>query len=65
MTKKNRQVITAASVAVIPLFFGSKYFKSLGASSDQQGSSTIEALYENRQPGVMVEFDGLIVKKTI
>ena len=63
MTKKNRKVIITALLAIIPLFFGSKYFNSIDVSSDPQVTSTIEVLYENRQSGVMVEFDGLIAKK--
>ena len=62
MTKRNRKVVTTALVALIPLFFGSKYFKSIGASSDHQASSSIQALYQNRQSGAMVEFEGHIVK---
>jgi len=57
MTKRNRKAITAALVAIIPLFFGSKYFKSIG------DASSIEALYQNRQSGVMIEFEGLIIKR--
>lgn len=56
MTSSNRKAITAALVAIIPLFFGSKYFKSTGAAS------SIENLYQNRQSGVMIEFQGLVVK---
>jgi len=62
MTKRNRKAITAALVAIIPLFFGTKFFKSMGSASDYQGSSAIEALYQNRQSGVMVEFAGVIKK---
>ena len=62
MTKRNRKAITTALVILIPLFFGSKYFKSIGASSDHQASSSIETLYQNRQSGVMVEFEGVVIK---
>ncbi|MFK8028150.1 MAG: DUF3465 domain-containing protein [Gammaproteobacteria bacterium] len=56
MTNRNRKAITAALVAIIPLFFGSKYFKSLSSST------SIESLYQSRQSGVMIEFEGLVVK---
>ena len=62
MKKRNLKVIITALVSLIPLFFGSKYFKSIGASSDHQASSSIQALYQNRQSGAMVEFEGHIVK---
>jgi hypothetical protein len=53
----------AVLVAIIPLFFGSKYFKSIDVSSNNhQGLTSIEALYQDRQSGVMVEFEGLIIK---
>ncbi len=59
MGKKNVKAITIAVMALIPVFFGSKFFKSLGMSSGDLGSSSIEALYENRQSGVMVKFGEL------
>ena len=61
MTKKNRKAIIAVLAALVPLFFGSKYFKSTG-SSGNASSSSIEALYQNRQSGVMVQFEGLVIK---
>ncbi len=61
MSKKNIKAITAAILAFIPLFYGSKYFKSSSEEMITSGGS-IERLYESRQSGVMVEFDGLIVK---
>ncbi len=62
MTKKNRKAITVALIAIIPLFFGSKFFKSLGVSPDSLGSSSIAELYQSRQSGVMVKFEGVIIK---
>jgi hypothetical protein len=62
MTKKNVKAITIAVMALIPVFFGSKFFKSLEMSSESLGLSSIEELYENRQSGVMVQFEGLVIK---
>ena len=62
MTKKNRKAITVALIAIIPLFFGSKFFKSLDVSSGSMGATTIAELYQNRQSGLMVKFEGVIVK---
>ena len=62
MTKKNVKAITVVIMALIPVFFGSKFFKSTGISSENLGAYTIEELYNNRQSGVMVKFEGLIIK---
>ncbi len=62
MTKNNVKAITIAIMALIPVFFGSKFFKSMGISSENLGAYTIEELYNNRQSGVMVKFEGQIIK---
>lgn len=62
MTKKNVKAITVAVMALIPVFFGSKFLKSIGLSPDNLGASSIEELYDNRQSGVMVKFEGQIIK---
>jgi hypothetical protein len=62
MTKKNVKAITIAVMALIPVFFGPKFLKSMGISSDNLGAASIEELYANRQSGVMVEFEGMVIK---
>ncbi len=49
-------------MALISVFFGSEFLKSTGMSSYNLGASSVEELYANRQSGVMVEFEGMVVK---
>ena len=62
MKNKKLKNIIIALVAFIPLFFGSKYFKSFGVSSEGLTHSSIEELYKNQQSEVMVEFEGMVIK---
>tara|TARA_R110002049_G_scaffold45948_1_gene133682 strand:- start:59584 stop:60021 length:438 start_codon:yes stop_codon:yes gene_type:complete len=62
MTKKSIKSITVAVLALISVFFGSEYYKAQDISAINSGAETIEELYINRQSGVMVEFEGQVIK---
>jgi len=62
MTKKNIKTTTAALIAFLSLFFGAKYFKPNQASTQNSSFNSVEDLYENRISGVMVQFNGEVVK---
>ena len=62
MSRKNIKTITAAILAFISLFFGSKYFKSSGEFEGVLSRGSIAELYSSRLSGEMVEFEGLVVK---
>lgn len=63
MTKKNIRTTTAALIAFFSLFFGSKYFKANQESTQNSAFNSIEDLYEKRRSGIMIQFDGVVVKK--
>ena len=64
MTKKNIKTITATLLALVSLFFGTQYFDyDDQAVLTGNASSSIEELYAKRKSGVMVQFQGQIVKK--
>lgn len=63
MTKKNIKTTTAALIAFFSLFFGSKYFKTNSDTSSSAMSNSIEDLYQKRKSGVMVQFNGVVIKK--
>lgn len=62
MKNKNLKSIIIALVVFIPPFFGYKYFKFFGVSSESLTHSSIEELYKNRQSEMMVEFEGMVIK---
>ena len=66
MLNKKTKTSLATLVALVSLFFGSKYFEN--NHDAVQGNSinhatSIEQLFAQRQSGVMVKFDGEIIKK--
>ncbi len=62
MSNKSIKTITTAILALISLFIGSQYFDSSVENINVDIQSSIEQLYATRQSGIMVEFDGVVVK---
>ncbi len=63
MTKKSINTISAAVIALLSLFFGSQYITTSPQLLDSHSSATIGHLFDQRISGVMVRFDGIVVRK--
>lgn len=63
MTNKNIKTITAVLIALASLFFGSNYLKTTQDVMQISADVTIEELFAQRQSGIMVQFDGVVIKK--
>ncbi len=63
MTNKQIKTTTAALIAFTSLFFGSKYFKTNQEVLPVSDAYRIDELYDNRISGVMIEFEGMVIKK--
>ena len=66
MINRKTKTSIATLVALISLFFGSKYFEqdhSADQSHQAKQATSIEQLFAQRQSGVMVQFDGEVIKK--
>lgn len=63
MTNKNIKTTVAALLAFASLFFGSKYFKANQETTQNNSTVTVEELFAKRLSGVMVKFDGMVIKK--
>ena len=62
MTKSTFKTTTAAFIALISLFLGSKYFSSQPELYHGGASLTVGELFTNQISGVMVQFDGSVIK---